>query len=62
MIPSRLSWLLFAVAAVFFFLAALKLAGAASGLPVWFEPAGLAALAVGLFLWTLPIGTTGPVR
>lgn len=61
MIPRRLAWLLFGAAAVLFFLAALRAAGAASSLPLWLEDAGLAALAVGCFLWALPVNAAGPV-
>lgn len=38
---------------ILLFLAALR-SGGVSGLPVWLEPAGLCALAVGCFLWALP--------
>jgi hypothetical protein len=54
MYPRRVSWLLFLAAAVFFFLAALQQSGAATGLPVWLEAAGLCSLAAGCFLWALP--------
>jgi hypothetical protein len=53
-VPRRIAWLLFVVAAVFLFLAALRSSGAASSLPAWLEDAGLCALAVGCAAWALP--------
>jgi hypothetical protein len=53
MTPRRVAWLLFAVAAVFLFLAALRTSGV-GGLANWFEDAGLCALAVGCTMWALP--------
>lgn len=51
--PRRLAWILFAIAAVFLFLAALRTSGI-NGLANWFSNAGLCALAVGCFMWALP--------
>lgn len=51
--PRTASWVLFAVAAVFFFLAALRVSGV-GGLAAWFSEAGLCALAVGCAMWAFP--------
>jgi hypothetical protein len=51
--PRRFAWVLFAVAAVLLFLAALKQSGV-NGLADWFGWAGLCALAVGCVAWALP--------
>jgi hypothetical protein len=53
-VPRRAAWILFAVAAVFLFLATLRVGVNATGLPDWLEDAGLCALAVGCFMWALP--------
>jgi len=51
--PRRFAWLLFAVAAVFEFLATLHMSGV-GGLANWFLPAGLCALCVAGVMWTMP--------
>ena len=57
--PRKIAWLLFAAAAALLFLATLKEAGTATGLPDWLDRAGLCALAVGCVAWAMPQAPAG---
>ncbi|HWI67246.1 MAG TPA: hypothetical protein VNS88_02505 [Nitrospiraceae bacterium] len=52
--PRRYAWMFFVSAVVLLFLAVAQMAWNISALPVWLQPAGLCALAVGCAAWTLP--------
>jgi hypothetical protein len=52
--PRRIAWALYAVAAVFALLAAIRDGGSLAGWPRWFADAAIGFIALAGFAWTLP--------